>query len=573
MKTIKVKVLLPIVLLAIVSLISSGTAVYNQKRLLKKAEVISDEYLVSIDQVGHMGEQLEKFTRLVYSYAAASTPEQQKKVQASLNDVKDDLDDTLDKFDDDLLPEEEDAFNTFKDIYEGQMLTQLVALEKYIGTDKMAMLIAGSSDSLIALCNQAETALNDLTAVENKLADEAVDEMEKKYKQTVAASITILVITILVLIVGVVVCILMIVAPLVSANNQFKKISDSIRSGEGDLTVRVSVNSKDEIGQLVVGINEFIDILQGVMGKIVNGSTKLNDMVKLVGSNVSASNDSVQDVSAAMEELSATMEEITSSIQSINENASSIGDEVGDIANATNDITKYSVEMRNRAEELSKTANDNKNAATSMIGEIMEKLRAAIEESRSVEKVNELTGDILNISGQTNLLALNASIEAARAGEAGKGFAVVADEIRALADSSRDTANNIQTINEQVTRAVHELIDSANKITTYIEESVMVDYDGFVKSGEQYSDDAKYINEIMENFTEKTDRLKDLMDSTIIAIEGITSGVEESANAVALSASNTTNLVTEIDSISGEMGNSQNVVNDLLKETDVFKKF
>ena len=96
------------------------------------------------------------------------------------------------------------------------------------------------------------------------------------------------------------------------------------------------------------------------------------------------------------------------------------------------------------ADSLAKSADENKRTTDEMVGNIVGTLKKAIEDSKSVERVNELTGEILNISSQTNLLALNASIEAARAGEAGKGFAVVADEIRQLADSSRDTANNIQ---------------------------------------------------------------------------------------------------------------------------------
>jgi methyl-accepting chemotaxis protein len=274
-----------------------------------------------------------------------------------------------------------------------------------------------------------------------------------------------------------------------------------------------------------------------------------------------------------MEELSATMEEIAATVQSVTDNAESVNDEVLNIADRSEDMNVQAKEMRSRADELAKKATDNKKVTDEMISQIMESFKQAIEESKSVERVNELTGDILSISSQTNLLALNASIEAARAGEAGKGFAVVADEIRELADSSRDTANNIQAINEHVTKAVHALVDNSNAIIKFIDETVLPDYDNFVQSGEQYNKDASYVSETMEAFSEKTEQLKQIMKKIVESIEGISKAVEESANAVTSSASSTTSLVGDMQSIDTQMNNSKETVDELMEEAEVFKKF
>ena len=311
--------------------------------------------------------------------------------------------------------------------------------------------------------------------------------------------------------------------------------------------------------------------MQRTVGKIVSGSSKLEETVGSVSAHVTSSNDSAQDVSSAMEELSATMQEIAATIQTVNDNTEHVGQDVVDIADKTEQINKYSIEMRERADALAKSADENKRSTDEMVTGIVGTLKKAIEESKSVDRVNELTGEILNISSQTNLLALNASIEAARAGEAGKGFAVVADEIRELADSSRDTANNIQAINEHVTKAVRQLIDNSNQIIDFIEETVLPDYEGYVKVGNQYNEDASYISEIMERFTEKTENLKELMKNTVESIEGISMGVEQSANAVTSSAVSTSELVELMNSIDKEMIDSKAIVEGLRAETNVFK--
>lgn len=573
MRSVRNKILGPVLILAALAVITGAMGIIQLNRVVTKAEVITDNYLQSVEKAGNISANTQKFTRLVYSYAACDTTEQERAVQQSLVVVKQEMDELMRDFESDLDPEEEAAYQKFKSVYTTKLLPQLKVLEGAIGTGTMRQTISLSSKNLNSLCDDIEASLEELTTVERNLADEAVDEMEHTYYFAVSVSIVLFIVTTAMIVVCIYVSNFLIARKLVIANKQFSEISRLIQEGNGDLTRRITVKSKDEIGKLIGGINSFIEMLQGVMSKIVNGSNKLNSVVSTVGNNVLSSNDNAQDVSSAMEELSATMQEIAATIQNINENTLAVGDEVAEIAEKTVDISNYSEQMRDRAETLANNAKENKETATEMIGNIMTALKAAIEESKSVERVNELTDEILNISSQTNLLALNASIEAARAGEAGKGFAVVADEIRQLADSSRDTANNIQAINELVTKAVHQLINNSKQISAYIEENVLKDYDGLVEAGEQYSADATYISDTMANFSEKTTRLKQLMDDTVQSIEGITSGVEESANAVTISAGSTTSLVAEMDSITKEMGDSQAIVDELKKEADIFKKF
>ncbi|MDY2588692.1 MAG: methyl-accepting chemotaxis protein, partial [Agathobacter sp.] len=160
------------------------------------------------------------------------------------------------------------------------------------------------------------------------------------------------------------------------------------------------------------------------------------------------------------------------------------------------------------------------------------------------EKINALTDEILEISSQTNLLALNASIEAARAGEVGKGFAVVADEIRQLADSSRETANNIQGISREVTSSVEELAANANHMLSFIQDEVLPDYDNLVNTGNQYSDDAGRVDDIMIQFAGSATQLKNTMHDMATLIQEIAETINDSSLQVS-EVSESVNTLTE----------------------------
>lgn len=572
MNSVKNKIMIPVLLLAVIAVATSILSVMNADSISKKGNDIANNYLVTIETVGYLSESTQKLTRSAYSYIVAEGDAAKKSVKDNIESLKSEIDGYMKDYEQTLDENEETAYSSYKNYY-SQFLTQFAVLEKYVDTNQTVNASKLANNNLVDVCNSLESALDDMTNNEVEAADRAMRQMHALAAFAKTTGGVCLVFAIGALIVAFLISTRKVVNPIVKTNKELKEISALINDNNGDLTKRVNVKSSDEIGQLAQGINQFLDILQNTIGKIVEGSKNLDNMINSVGENVTVSNDNAQDVSSAMEELSATMQEIAATIQTVNDNTESVGKNVVDIADKTEQINNYSQDMRERADSLAKSADENKRTTDEMVGNIVGTLKKAIEDSKSVERVNELTGEILNISSQTNLLALNASIEAARAGEAGKGFAVVADEIRQLADSSRDTANNIQAINEHVTSAVYQLIDNSNKIIKYIEETILADYDSFVQAGAQYNEDACYISETMQEFAEKTEKLKELMKNTVESIEGISSGVEQSANAVTSSAVSTSQLVEQMNSIDKEMSESRNTVGELKAQTDVFKNF
>lgn len=361
-----------------------------------------------------------------------------------------------------------------------------------------------------------------------------------------------------------------VIYPLWVMNRKLQESIRNIEAGKGDLSQRLSVNGKDEIGQLGSGINSFIEALQKVMLQIKDGSQRLDVVVDNVASHISVVDDRSTSISHTMEELTATMEEIASSISDIRERAKSADMDAITLSDTSENLVHYASEMEKRAADLEKMAVENKRSTHEIINENLAKLEKAMEDSRHVEKINDLTKEILQISSQTNLLALNASIEAARAGEAGKGFAVVADEIRGLADSSRETADNIQRINQMVIIAVKELMESSAVIVKYINETIMPDYDEFVDSGKKYNQDAVYVNEMVSQFSGMSIDLKRLMGEISQTIDGITNVIEESAGEVSSITSNTNDLVKEFDVISKEIQENRLVADGLRVETERF---
>ena len=567
----KMIILIPVFVIGIISIISSVLAVKNIRKVNENATQIANGYMVCIADLGSIQIETEKIHRLGLSHIVATDLDSMISLVDVIRSEQTVLDEYLSDFEQFIDDSDRENYEAILSNYEGL---------KYENANLMAYSANGDKEAAYALANGAISEYADkidqnimaIQEVVNNNADTAKQQLTKVYKYSLTVSFVTIAVSTASLLFAVFSVLKMVIVPLSKTKNEINEIIDGIDRREGDLTRRVTIMENQEVAAVGSGINLFMGKLQDIFKTIIHNSKRMETVVNEVRESVMTSNSSVSDLSALTEELSATMQEMSDNASLINSNTESVAGEVNQIAERTTEINNYTKEMKGHADSMESAARSNMESTGTKVNEILEVLNRAIEDSNSVNQVNSLTDDILNIASQTNLLALNASIEAARAGDAGRGFAVVATEISQLAAASQEAANRIQQINSVVTQAVHNLADNANGLVQYMNESILPEFEEFVTSGSEYKNKATYIENVMNEFESKTDSLKNTMVEIQKSINTIAHAIEEGAKGVSNAADSTQVLVTDMENISNRMDENFEIATDLKKETAIFTK-
>ncbi len=570
--SIRVKIIVPTLILAILLIVSCACNYASTAVMMKASSNISDKYAQNISNLGKLSASFESMQKIIYAHSIATTNNTKSKLTMQYKDEKSEVDAVCAVLEAAMDEEgDQERMAAFKASY-AEYLTSYDEAMAYSDEGEAAMTAMIANTTLANLGNSISAEINDMIAINEDRMAAAIEAQNAAASATYMLGIGLLVVGVVMTVFALMNAWLAVSKPIIDINKKLEEIVKDIQAGKGDLTQRVTAKNRDEIGQMAESVNGFIEALQGIMLQILEGTGRLDTVVNTVVTKVSKANDNSMDISSVMQELSAAMEEVGATITTVYTNTESADAEVVKLAASSDELLDYTNAMEKRAEKLESTAEENKKQTIEMVNEIIEKLQKAMEESRSVDKVNSLTSEILSIASQTNLLALNASIEAARAGEAGRGFAVVAGEISKLADSSRQAASNIQSITEMVIIAVNDLIKSSEAIMQYMNENILPDYDGFVAAGKQYNDDAAHVNETVLQFNRMAEEIKHVIAGITESMNSISVAVDESVNGIGNVAMSTNDLVADIGEIAEAMEDNKQVSGRLSSEADRFVK-
>ncbi len=520
--TLQQRLILPIILLGLVTLLSNILAVFSINNVHANAGTIVDEYMLSETQLEDIRRSLMNIHRLALSHIVAMDHATMIQLVQEIKAEEASLDEKLDAYQRFVPEEDREAYRSLLQSYDS-FKHALVYLVCASADSKTQDAYAVANGDVAAWSSAAERDIGLLYASVTSRAEAARGRLSVVYATSLVITAAALAAVVLLVVAA------------------FRIIRSYVISP----------------------IHNAMEVLQG-------NSERIRGVVGEVRRRTQTSSESVQALSGLTEQLSAALEEISGSTADISSNTAGTRGDAQSMAEECSAITAYSLKMRERAEAMEQSARAEMEAVRAKTAEIMAVFNQALEKSQSVSQIGNLTKDILSISSSTDLIAINASIEASRAGEAGRGFAIVAREVRNLADSCAEAANHIQEVSGVVTGAVKYLSSSAEELADYLGHAVLAQIELSLQAGQQYREDADYIGQSMEAFNQRTHRFRAAMDEIAGSISSISDAIDGAASGLSGAAGSTRVLVDDMSGITARMDTNQEIVGELQQQMDVF---
>ncbi len=520
--TLQQRLILPIILLGLITLLSNILAVFSINNVHANAGTIVERSMVSEERLEDIRRSVMNIHRLALSHIVAADHTTMIRLVQEIKAEEAALDEKLAGYEAYVSREEEEAYQSLLNSY-AEFKHALVYLVSASADSKTQEAYSTANGDVARWSEAAEAEIDALSAAVSAQAGEARERLTLVYIISLVTSAVTLIVGIF----------------LVAA--AFRIIRKYV-----------------------------LTPIRDTMGTLQDSSERISGVVGEVRRRAKHSNESVKSLSRLTQQLSAAFEEIAGSAAAITASTAGTQEDTQSMAEECSAITAYSAEMRERAEEMERTARRETAVIREKTEEIMAMLDQAIEKSHSVEQIKSLTEDILNISSSTNLIAVNASIEAARAGAAGAGFSVVAQEVHKLADSCAETASHIQQVSGVVTGAVEYLANSARELTSYLSRVIAEQLERSIQAGQQYREDSDYIGQAMEEYNGRVERLKTAIDQIAVSISSISGSIDGTASGINGAAGSTRILADDMGGITERMDANQEIVGELQRQMDRF---
>ena len=547
---IGIKIMVLLLLLAITAISCVGVLVWTLQSVIGTSDQIVSEQVAEQEKISGLSRQFTYINSQVLTHVMTTNSVTMDTLSEKILQDIADMEQQIEEFG--ALLSEGDERKEALDSASAELAKYRKTVESLLVTsaENKTQAYVSATSNLPMFNEHIENYMNRMLEITAQEMEQAQGQMEQSAARVPGiisvASIALLVVVIVIML-GLR---LWVIGPVKKATKQVDELVEGIRCNKGDITKRIHVGSRDEVGRLAIAINDLVAQMQIIIRAITEGCGQMEEKQADIISNVEKVNATADHTMQNLGIMSEGMQLVTGAIDGVQQDTGVLDHTVENMLEVAQNGRDYAADIKEKAGKMKATAVESKQEATLVMKEIDTAMTESIANSRQIHKITELTEEILGIAGTTNLLALNASIEAARAGEVGRGFAVVAEEIRKLADSSRESANNIQEISNRVVESVEELSENATRLLEFMNTRVMKDYDALEDTGSNYHEAADHVDEMMNEFGQKIDELLSVLQNVNTANTQMEATVGDSTEKLSAVEKNNQGLQQEMEDIS-----------------------
>ena len=375
----------------------------------------------------------------------------------------------------------------------------------------------------------------------------------------------------IVCIIAVVISILVILLQVSSISKEIKKVRAFAGSlALGDFSVDpLSTKSKDELGAMSNSLNDMYGNNKGIILKISENAAEIGSSSKKLRDSSKILNQQFQDIHTYMSNVNEAMLSTSAATEEVNASTEEVLSNVNLLAGETAENMNTSIQIKQRVATIGSECRTASESASKLAEQFELKMQASIKDAEIVSNISAMADVISNIAEQINLLSLNASIEAARAGESGRGFAVVASEIGNLAGSTTEAITQIQQTIEQVQQAFSSLINDAQDMLGFLQNTVTPDYNKFVGIAAQYGQDAASFEASSEKISQMSDNIRQIMTEVTDAIQNVAEATQDTtliSQNVLDAIKSVSQQVQDVDQMSEEQESISNSLDNVVSQ-------